>query len=91
MVSEFKRLCNFINKHEDIHRTELNGSEGFNMITVDPYRRKLTSVGYISSTQIPGVYKRIKKIPENYTTTKLKEQYAKSVQLRRMNEDKYPV
>lgn len=72
-MSTFKAIKNFINSNENFTREDLIGL-GYSMSTIDTYRRKLAGGGFIT-TEKDGSYKRVKLIPEDYSTTRLNRDY----------------
>lgn len=69
---EFQKLVKHINENDIILRSTLEKELKLYMCTCDTYRRKLEVVGFIKSIG-RGKYKRVKQIPENYTTTQLRK------------------
>ncbi len=85
--SQFEVLVDHINENEMIYRSHLNHGLGLNMRTCDTYRRKLKTCGYLEVIK-PGLYKRIKDIPEGYSASDLsKDCYLKGVENKRKAEE----
>lgn len=74
-----------------IHRYEIldeifglgNGIRANPTSTADTYRRMLTETGYLHETSKKGTYRVVKAIPDDLTVTQLKEQYNRSLKMKR--------
>ena len=76
MATLLSELIDFINEVEiggEIRRKDLN-SYVSNSVSVDQYRRRMTILGYLETIGL-GVYRKLKDIPENMTSTELEYAY----------------
>lgn len=88
-MSQFTDLVNFINSNEVVLRSDMQNYLNLHMKTCDPYRRKLEVIGFIERTGL-GVYKRLKLIPDGYTTTQMVQDYDKAmIPIRKEYEKKF--
>jgi len=76
-MSIFDNIRDFINAtkiddfvlRRDLSKIDYEG--GMPGFSIDNYRRQLTLTGYLEHTGVPGLYKKIKNIPNSLTTEQL--------------------
>jgi len=75
IFSDLKDYINSIPIGETIYRKDLFDVDGLKSSSVDQYRRRLSLMGFISTGDGNGKYKKLKHIPNDFKTSDLDAAY----------------